>query len=294
MTDALKPGIYPNTPRHVYDSWKAVNYSMLKGILPPTTPAKFKWNLTQPREVSDPMKAGDWIDALLYDDERLKTDFIRIPEDMPNRPSDRQLTAKKNSESSAAAIAAWAAFDAERGDRREIPAKLYDEAKTIVEIFNKHPVASIIRDAPHKQLAIVWKDKVTGLLCKGLIDTVAEYAGWVSPLDVKTVGDSADEHNFARRGRSLHYPMQAWMYLDGLNTLAPFRRRWLWIVIERHSNFEIATYYADEAALAEGEHDFRLAIETYANCVETDHWPSYPVKPQPYFVPGWKRKELGL
>ena len=293
MTDrAPTPGVYPNTERADYDSWPYVNYSMLKGILPPRTPAKFRWARTQPRAPSKPMQEGDWIDALLYDSARLETDFIRVPEDRPNRPSERQINAKKQGDATIEAIAWWAKFDAEKGTKTEIDAVLYDKAEVIVSAFNKHPVAKTIHDAPHKQLAIVWEDEPTGLMCKGLIDTLTEYAGWATLIDVKTVGDSADPHNFGRRGGNLHYEMQAWMYKEGLNAVAPFDRRWLWVVMERAEPFQIATYYADDDALAIGEHDFRLAIDTYANCKATDYWPSYPIEPQPYFIPGWKKKGL--
>ncbi len=292
--DAPPIGVHTNTSRHVYDAWQAVNYSMLKGILPPTTPAKFQWNQLQPKEPTKFMSEGDWIDALLYDRDRLETDFMRIPEDMPDRPTDRMINAKKPSEGSLERIAAWAAFDAEKGTKQAIPAALYDEAETIVEKFYEHPVASAIRDAPHKQLAIVWQDEKTGLYCKGLIDTVAQYQGWTTLIDVKTVGDSADERNFGRRGDNMHYPMQAFMYHRGLEILIPAQRRWLWVVMERKPPFQIATYYADEATFALGEHEFRLAIDTYANCLETGVWPSYPIEPQPFHIPAYKRKVLGL
>ena len=96
-----------------------------------------------------------------------------------------------------------------------------------------------------KQIAVVWDDAETGVRLKGLIDAVIEWQGWTYIVDVKSVGDSAEATNFGRRGDNLHYPMQAHTYLTGLNAIAPFPRRWLWVVVERFEPFQVATYYAD-------------------------------------------------
>jgi len=296
MTDATpNPGVYPGLSRAEYDGWALPSYSFLKLFLE-ETPAKIKWMREHGEDkTSKAMQEGDWIDALLYDRGRLETDFIRLPDDAPfSRPTSRQLNAKNPKPETVEAIAWWGMFDAAAGTKTPIKSALYDEAGAIVEAFYRHPVAKVIESAPHKQLAVVADDPETGIRFKVLLDTLAKYDGWSTGIDVKTVGDRAEASNFGRRGCNLHYPMQAFMYLHALNIIHPLDRRWLWIVMERTAPFQIATYYADDDVMSLGEHEFRTALSIYANCVASDHWPSYPIEPQPFELPGWKRKQLGF
>lgn len=292
MSDAPAPGFYPNVTREKYDSWNLPSYSFLKLFLK-ETPAKIQWmRYHAPEKISTAMQEGDWIDALLYDRDRLETDFIALPDDPPYaRPSSRQINAANPGENTIKAIAWWADWDAKAGTRTPIKAELYNEAETIVETFYKHKVGKCLEHAPHKQVAVVWDDEQTGVRLKGLIDTIAPYDGWTNVIDVKTVGDSADEDNFGRRGTNLKYPMQAFMYTAGLNSVSPHNRRFMWIVMEREPPFQIATYDAKpgDETMQVGEHAFRKALGIYANCKETGLWPSYPTKPQPFKLPGWAK-----
>jgi len=275
-----EPGVYPGLSRAEYDAWQLPSYSFLKLFLD-NTPAKIAYLRDHPKDPSTAMQEGDWIDALLYDRDRLPRDFVAEPKDAPVKRGKANMIW-------------WAKFEAENKGKSVIKRKLYDEAEVIVDAFYAHPTAGVIQSAKHKQLAVVWDDPDTGIRLKALIDTVALYDGWTCLIDVKTTGYAPSSATFGRMGSNLHYPMQAYMYTTGLNIVAPYPRRWLWVVMERSAPFEIATYYADEDAMTDGEHDFRKAIGIYKNCMESDYWPSFPTEPQPFELPGWKRKALGF
>ena len=130
----IAPGVYPGVARAEYDAWPFASYSMLKGILPPNTPAKWRYNRDHPRDPSKAMQEGDWIDSLLYSRERLERDFVRRPDDAPiKRGKDNMLW--------------WAKFEAESAGKSVIEGELYDQAEEIVEAFYRHEVARVIEDA---------------------------------------------------------------------------------------------------------------------------------------------------
>ena len=271
-----EPGIYPNTPRSVYDTWDIPSYSTLKKLLD-VTPAKWKFLQEHPKEPSDAIGTGDFIDSVMYAPERVKEDFYTRP---PHIKTRRGKEWEKHRE----------ANEGKTFVDPDVYANLEDMANAIMS----HPTGKAFLSAKFRQLAVVWDDP-TGIRVKGLLDSAGfEMDGWQCIGDAKSTSASADDATFSRVARSMHYAMQAYMYTTGLNIHLPFKRRWIWMVIEQDPPFEINTIHADDDTMADGEADFRLAIAIYENCLETGVFPSFSTKSRPLIIPGWRRKELGL
>ena len=99
----------------------------------------------------------------------------------------------------------------------------------------------------------------------------------------------AIQKNRRRRADSAASPSryQAAWYLDGLATLAPRRRRFLWLAVEKRPPHCVRVLEPEEPDLEEGRRQYRRALDAYADSMRTGEWPGYPVGIDPINLPRW-------
>ena len=149
-------------------------------------------------------------------------------------------------------------------------------------------------DSPGQgELAAVWKDETTGIICKGMVDRLTMWRGWSVVPDLKTCLDGSPE-GFARAIGNNHYHTKAAWYSDGLNELAKVERRFIWIAVEKEPPYDVAMYEPDDDTLAEGRKVYRRLLNEYASCKITGLWPSYPEGIQPIRLPKYHFQRLEI
>lgn len=135
-------------------------------------------------------------------------------------------------------------------------------------------VKELLSSPGKNELAVVWTDRPTGLRCKALLDRVTQWAGWTVVIDFKTCEDASPD-SFARACGRYSYHEQAAFYLQGLHTLAPINRRWLWVAVEKSEPYGVATYEPDRDSMIEGEIVVRDHLTLHARCLRDNNWPGY-------------------
>jgi hypothetical protein len=133
-----------------------------------------------------------------------------------------------------------------------------------------------------------WRDHDTGaaVLVKSLIDVVPK-ARKAALVDVKTTRD-ASPRAWARRVWDSGYHVQAALYLDMWNALAPSdiaekigpeyvgeRSRWLWPIVENAFPFEVVVREAAPEWIKLGRAHYKSALGVYASCLACGEWPGY-------------------
>jgi hypothetical protein len=98
--------------------------------------------------------------------------------------------------------------------------------------------------------------------------------------DVKSCED-AREGAFRHAVRKYNYDLSAAFYIDVANKILKEKvfTRFQWIAVEKSKPFGVMIYDADESLLEQGRAKYMQALTTYAECVNTGHFPAYPNEP---------------
>jgi len=251
-----KPGIYEGVSFEDYLAVKAFHKSMVAPALRSTHHLHHYINTEQPS--SKFMDFGSLLDCLLLEPEIFSTQFVGIPkmgEDSKGNPKpwSNQLKYCKawTQEQRYLGLTPYSAAD-------------YDKAATIIKNIKEHKTAGPWMEGGKDQVAIVWEDKETSLLCKGRIDKLHPY----SVVDLKSTGN-ASPFEFSRTINNFLYHVQGAMYSGGLSQLnggeyLPFNL----VVAESEAPHCVATYKIGAESIVTGENIFHRAIHKYKDYLE--------------------------
>lgn len=260
-------GIYPGVSRGEYERIDAINVSSLVAF--DRTPAHAREQMTHPKAPTDAMEFGTAFHMAVLEPERFDANYV-VPIKV-----DRRTNVGK---------AKWAEFEAEHGAKAAIDEEDYRAIIVMRDAIWLHPVASALLRGGMSEVAIVFENAETGLLCKALLDHIGEFDSWTWVADLKSCVD-ASKFEFGRSIKKLHYGPRAAFYLDGCNAVAPRERRFVWIAAERPAKLStfapIAFYEADMDALDAGRSRYMRWLRNYADAKRTGEWPAYPMEIQP-------------
>jgi len=252
----IKPGIYPDTTFEEYIEWNAFHKSMVGPALRST--AHLHHYIESEKKATKLMDFGSLVDCLILEPKIFEKDFRMIPETYINsKDKEMPWTLKSNF------CRDWME-DVRSAGETPYKSEDRDKALLIMRSCNNHKTASEWLDGAQKQVAIVWEDPETEILCKGRIDMLAEKGIY----DLKTTSN-ASPFEFRRVFNNLLYHVQASMYSEGLATLnegnlLPFGL----IVAEADAPFCVATYIVGPESLVTGDNLFKRAIRKYKDYLE--------------------------
>jgi len=269
-----KPGIYENVSFEDYLAVPAFHKSMVAPALRSTQ--HLHHYIKTEQKSTKFMDFGSLLDCLLLEPGIFSTQFIEIPEDAEDskgnhKPWSNQLKYCKawNKEQRDLGLTPYSSAD-------------YDKASTIIKNIHEHETAGPWMQGGKDQVAIVWEDKETGLLCKGRIDKL--HPDYV--VDLKsTVNASPSE--FRRTMNNFLYHVQGAMYSGGLSQLnggdyLPFNL----VVAESDAPHCVATYIIGDESIVKGEELFKRAIHKYKDYLEMGPT-GYSKLPQEIEIPQW-------
>lgn len=278
MTDSPTPGVYDGIPEADYHGDKdSLSVSGAKKLLPPSCPARFKWELENGQQHKAVFDFGSAAHKAVLG---VGADVAIIRHD-----SYRTTAAR-----------------AERDDayaRGAIPV-LEEEAKRVdgmVQALKAHPTAAALLDPakgkPEQSAYRIDPDTGTRLRCR--FDWLPDSDGGrlVIP-DYKTAA-SAEPGAFSRSAATFGYHMQAAWYADmaehlGLAEDASF----VFIVQEKVAPYLVSVVELDSEAVDTGRRRYREAIDLYAECKRNDVWPSYTAGVELISLPAWATYDIEM
>jgi hypothetical protein len=147
------------------------------------------------------------------------------------------------------------------------------KCQRIVESLLKHPTASeILRLSPQREVTIVWKDEITGLLCKMRKDLWAPELATIG--DIKSTMD-ASKAAFRGQVASLHYHQKAAWYIGGGRAAGLLVDHFTHIAVEKSPPYAVQVFRLHNRALALGAERNAQALARLAGCLKTGVWPAY-------------------
>lgn len=252
----IKPGIYEGVPFSEYLSWPCFHKSMVAPTLRSTE--HLQQHIEEEKSRSKVMDFGSLVDAMLLEPDTFATDFVLTPETYINSKKQEAAWTLKSS-----TCRKWVE-DVHAEGKTPYNKEDLDKADTIIQNIRGHKTAGDWLSGGRSQVAIVWEDPETGILCKARMD----YLKQDRIVDLKTTFD-ASKRTFARTLNNQLYHVQAAMYSGGWTVLnkgevLPFG----FVAAESEAPHCVATYETGEDTLLTGTNLFRAAIRRYKDFKE--------------------------
>jgi len=246
--EITEPGVYPGLPAEVYHAQRdSLSSSGARRILE-TCPAKFRYGKQEHKPEFD---LGHAAHALVLGDGPVLA-VIDATDWRTKR--------------------AQAERDAAR-EQGHVPLlrSEYEQVVAMARALREHPLAAaLLAEEGAAEQSIFWRDRETGVMLRCRPD-------WMTPrwyVDYKTTADASPD----AIARSIHkwgYHQQAAFYLDGLTAGGFEDLPILFIFQERTAPYLVTVVQLDEQAMAIGAQRNRRAIDLFAECLHTGHWPGY-------------------
>jgi hypothetical protein len=265
-----EPGVYYDLPASVYHAqhdW--LSWSMMKRLVPPSTPAHFKAAMRQGEERKRSFDLGKVTHTLVLGD----GDEFEVVQALNKAREPYDAVDYKT-------VSAQQSRD-EIYDRGHVPILRSEliEAQQMADAIKAHPTAGALLSRPGKpEVSLFWVDPDAGVKCRARVDWLpdSEEGRRLVVADVKTAVN-ASPSEFSRAAGNLGYYGQRRHYLDGIKALGlDTDPAWLFIVVEKTDPYlvNVAQYVTDD--------DLRLSRKVvdhcrrlYRDCLEADRWPGY-------------------
>lgn len=267
-----QPNRIAKMSREEYLSIDAINISSLlsgysKGQ---NTMAHLRYALDNKPESTDALRVGIAVHMAVLEPEEFSKRHIYFP-----HPScDAKVRRGKE----------WEKFAFENRDKTILTE---DQAKSVVEmrdaLFKFPPFKKLNASKGRNEVAAIWTDEETGLLCKGMIDRMCEWNGYTALPDIKTCV-CASKEDFAKTIGNFGYHARAAWYLDGLDVISPKDRRFFWFLVEKEAPHLCNWFDAHDdgdALVTQGRKVYRKILNQYAECLKSGEWPGYPISDSP-------------
>ncbi|MCZ1006380.1 PD-(D/E)XK nuclease-like domain-containing protein [Streptomyces lydicus] len=268
------PGIYDLTAEQYHRDpveGGSLSSSGARRLLPPSCPALFRWEQDHPQP---PKKTFDFGHAAHKEVLGVGPELVLVD------------AARWDSDAIKAEVASIRAAGGVPLKRPE-----FEQVQAMAAAIRRHPVASWLfePETGTAESALVWRDGPTGIMRRALLDWRPDPGpGRMIIRDYKTAR-SADPATVARAVHEYGYHQQADWYRAGCRALGlcDETAEFVFVVQEKDPPYLVTVVQPDGMAMRIGAARNRRAIETYARCVETGHWPGYADEPVYLSLPPW-------
>ena len=267
-------GVIDGMPDQEYRATPALSVSGAKLLLPPSCPAKFKWERDNGRESKPAWDLGHAVHQMVLG----VGAEIRVIE-----ADDWRTNAAKAQRTEAYAEGAV-----------PLLRKDYEPIAAMVAAVRADPMASRLLDpsSGRAEVSLFGVDEPTGVNLRGRVDWLpAPRDGRMILPDLKTAA-SAEPESFAKSAANYGYHMQSPFYQDLVTALGLADEVvFVFVVVETTPPHVVSVIQLDEEAERIGRQLNRQAIDIYARCTETDIWPAYSDDVALVQLPRWYARQ---
>lgn len=281
---ATEPGLYRMTAEQ-YRAVDAVNWSALKHIA--SSPKHYRHALTASAPDTESQRAGSMFHTALLEPEKFAERYAVLPADAPRRPSAAQWNAKKPSPDSIAAMEWWTNWNqlyaaCEIVEHHEWQAA-YNMANAVRTDAN---AGRYLAGAQLIEIAVIWRDPATGLMCKARPDLVARRDDALVLLDVKSCRP-ADACTFGARAAAYGYHCQLAHYRNGLAENGVKVSECGIISCESIVPHDVGVHWLDSETRALAHETVDGLLHRVAECTASGKWPGRYEQEQTLLMPAY-------
>lgn len=256
MSETRESGVYDMPAVEYHADTGSLSQSGAKLLLPPSTPAHFRYQVDNPPTPKREYDFGHGAHKLVLGK---GADIVVVEE------NDWRKKVAQEARDQAHAVG-------------KIPllAHEYERAEAMAAALRKHPLAAALFSNGEPERSLYWRDPVTGMTLRARLDWLPHKTGrrMIVP-DYKTC-DAADDEAVSRAIGSHGYHQQAAWYSDAVTALGlDDDPAFLLVMQEKKPPYLVNVVEPDVIALRIARSLNRRAIDTYAECLTNDHWPGY-------------------
>lgn len=253
------PGVYRNAKAEYY-SWDALSNTQLGWLK--ENPARYKHLLANPEDPTPAMEVGKKLHSMTLDGE-------------PN-PYPATCTNKTDAKA-----------------KRDLDGM---HAALLADPLVSRMLRKTTPD--NRELAIVWRDNETGVLCKALLDAVFPYRAQDGTTkfcvwDLKKTNDASPE-GFQSSFYKYGYHRQCAHYWEGGLSVPLDVGMFVFAAVEQTPPYPVICYEVEEEARLMGKWERYRLIQKFVRCQETGEFPGYSDGRQFHklTLPSWAKKEI--
>lgn len=254
----------------VYNAIEAVNYSTAKYSL--KSPLAYRHVVDNGTKTTGPMTLGSACHVGVLEPERFERDVVIWNE--PTKKGDK--VAPRNG-------GAWEHFKRLNAGKIILLQDEHDGVCSMRDAVRSDPVAAPFLERGEAEVAMVWTDPETGLLCKGRVDWitsglfdgdrfVSDPNGEPVIVGLKTAAE-AGARMFAKQAARLYYHLQWAMYQEGYRVLTGRTPHMVEIAVESEPPHDTVAYEIGLDVTGPGLVLYHEALETIARCRKQGSWP---------------------
>lgn len=260
------PGIHEAVPFVVYraddikqtdDKHSVIGKAVSKSLIVDFMDDPAAWKASPPKVSTKAMRAGSLLDCLLTTPGEMKSRYTVSPYD-----SFRTKEAKS-----------WR-VEMEESGVEVVTQDQIENANAQAMAIMAHPSAARLMSGSRRQVAFRHKTKY-GFDSKGLIDIVPECPETL--VDLKTCEPSALDslRSLQRHIFDWSYHIQAGAYAEGFSIASGSERaKFKFIFVTSKATFRVAVIELPMPAILFGADQYRAGMAKFAQCLESDRWPS--------------------
>lgn len=242
----------------IHQSPAHYHYRYLSGQYKPTT--------------TPTLEFGSMVHSYVLEFDKFFSEYTRVPDNAPRRPTKAQLEAKKPSDKTLEAIAWWEQFDAENKGRKIVDnddlAALYAIRQSILS--NK-TARKLLADGIAES-SVYFTEPETGIDCRVRPDW---YSSRDFIVDLKTTA-SAAPRAFGYSAAKYRYHVQAAMYMDAMyHSFGVYPAGFVFIAVEKEPPYVTACYLATPSMLDAGGNAYLADLRRLQECQQSGEWPAF-------------------
>ena len=265
-----EPGIYPDVPDSTYFSWDCFQKSAISSI---NKSAKHYWEYRSSQFTSKAMNEGKLLECLLLEPHLFDRYFV-VPPPTFTRP----IKVTRAKPLGGFETLDWAfTYDYCQKWKKghEINGKIVVTQRDIDVVIESIKVIATRKNVTDllggkKQVALVWEDPVTKVMCKARLDILNDIDD-MNICDLKKTKDASwsdtGDGGFKREILTYDYHGQGAFYSDGYEVLTGNRIPFIFIAVEIVPPYECATYALRNDSLLQGRVNYKKGLYKYQEMI---------------------------
>jgi hypothetical protein len=260
-------GVIQNLGEQEYHSHPALSSTQARQLL--DSPARFQYGKSNPQPHKDAFDLGTAVHTKVLG---TGVEVITYPPE--------HLTPSGNASTKTATVE-WVAEQRANGFVVISDAQ-FEQVNAMAEAVLAHPTArALFEQEGNAEASVFAADPATGVEMRARFDFLPNFMQ-ANPcaVDLKTTGKRATKLGFERSVLDWQYETQERWYFQTLKNATGIELPFRFVVVETSAPHLVAVHELDVVWQQMGDAKTRRALDTYAQCSETNTWPGYPTEVQ--------------
>jgi len=244
-------------------------------------PLLYQYKKANPEPPDDEMNFGSLVHLAILQPHLLESSVAFLPDDAPNRVSDRNRNAKKPSDATIAACLWWDEWNEKTAGKQVVKPEAYEKVLGIQKSIMSNPATAIFFEGDQlREASLFWQR--WGVPCRARLDILRA----CEVIDLKTCGD-ASRNGFMKDIGKRRYAHQGEHYLDGAKANGYQIQCVNFIAVETSAPYLCAAHTLGESSLDIAKQENKRDLATFKKCIDNDIWPNIKNNYQPLEAPIW-------